>query len=106
MENYKMTPPINDESQETKLVSLAMKQAQERLENGTASSQMVTHFLRLGSIKAQVELEQLKLQNQLLEAKIKSEESGQEINRMVGEVLRALKSYSGQSFGEDDGDIY
>ena len=100
-----MTPPLNDEAQETKLVALALKQAQNQLENGTASSQIITHFLRLGSIKAQVELEKLELENRLLEEKILAERSGQQLNEMFGEVLAALKSYS-YIPGEPDVDLY
>jgi hypothetical protein len=94
MTKKNMTPPITDEGQETKLVALALNQAQKYLEEGTASSQIVTHFLRLGSLKAQVELEKLELENRLLEEKILAERSGQQLNEMFGEVLAALKSYS------------
>ncbi len=100
-----MTPPLNDEAQETKLVALALKQAQKHLEEGTASSQIVTHFLRLGSIKAQVELEKLELENRLLEEKIQAERSGQELNEMFAEVLVALKSYS-YSPGDPNADVF
>ena len=100
-----MTPPLNDEAQETKLVALALKQAQKYLEEGTASSQIVTHFLRLGSIKAQVELEKLELENRLLEEKILAERSGQELNEMFAEVLVALKSYS-YSPGDPNADVF
>lgn len=105
MTKHEMTPPINDEAQETKLVALALNQAQKYLEEGTASSQIVTHFLRLGSIRAQVELEKLELENRLLEEKILAERSGQELNEMFAEVLIALKSYS-YSPGAPDADVY
>ena len=100
-----MTPPLNDESQETKLIALAFRQSQEQLEDGTASSQIVTHFLRLGSLKAKVELEKLELENRLLEEKILAERSGQQLNEMFAEVLAALKSYT-YSPGESDADVY
>jgi preprotein translocase subunit SecA len=89
-----MTPPITDEAMESKMVALALQQAQKQLENGTASSQIVTHFLRLGSTRAQIELEELQLKNRLLEEKIASEQSGQRLSEMFQEVLAALKSYS------------
>lgn len=105
MKDKPMTPPLDDEAQETKLVALALKQAQKQLEEGTASSQIVTHFLRLGSIKAQVELEKLQLENRLIEEKILAERSGQQLNEMFGEVLAALKSYTYVP-GEPDVDVY
>lgn len=100
------TPPLNDEGLENKLVELAMSQAQEQLEQGTASSQIVTHFLRLGSIKASVELEKLALENKLLEEKIASEKSGQELQKMFAEVMSALKSYTYIPPGADDVDLF
>jgi DNA polymerase III delta prime subunit len=101
-----MTPPLNDETQENKLVALAFKQAQSQLEEQTASSQMVTHFLRLGSQKAKIELKKLELENKLLEEKILAERSGMELNNMLGEVLAALKSYSYRPPGEHDVDVF
>lgn len=93
MPKAKMSPPINDEASEKKLIALAMQQAQTQLEKGTASSQIVTHFLRLGSVRAQIELEELELKNKLLEEKILAEQSGQKVSEMVQEVLSALRSY-------------
>jgi DNA polymerase III delta prime subunit len=106
MEEVVMTPPLNDDSQENKLVALAFRQAQSQLETKSASSQVVTHFLKLGSRKAKIELENLKLQNQLLEEKILAERSGQELNNMLGAVLEALKSYSYLPPGEADVNIF
>jgi len=101
-----MTPPLNDTSQENKLVALALKQAQGQLEAGTASSQIITHFLRLGSLRAQVEVEKLELENRLLEEKIQAEQAGQRITEMVGEVLEALKNYSYAPPGGSHADIH
>ena len=106
MDRAASTPPITDESQENKLVSLAFGQAQVQLEERTASSQVVTHFLKLGSTKAKIELENLRLQNKLLEEKILAERSGQELNDMLGAVLDALKSYSYRPPGESDVDVF
>lgn len=106
MTKPKMTPPLNDEGMETKLVSLALRQAQKQLEDGTASSQVMTHFLKLGSIRAQVDLEQTKLQNKLLEEKILAERSEQQISEMIAEVLAAFKSYSAPSTGDFNDDPY
>lgn len=106
MEEQGMTPALNDESQENKLVALAFIQAQSQLEERTASSQVVTHFLKLGTKKAKVELENLKLQNKLLEEKILAERSGLELNSMLSEVLEALKNYSYRPPGEADVNVF
>lgn len=94
MDKQTITPPINDEELESKMVSLAIGQARKQLKAGTASSQIVTHFLRLASQRAQVELVKLQLENNLLEEKIQSERQGQQLNDMVQDVLEALQSYS------------
>lgn len=106
MPKQTITPPINDEVLENKLISLAFNQAKAQLEEGTASSQIVTHFLRLGSIKAKIELEKLELENQLLVEKIQAEQSGQKLNEMFGEVLAALKSYSYAPPGDSDENLF
>lgn len=106
MTKQTITPPINDEVLENKLVALAFKQAQAQMEDGTASSQIVTHFLRLGSIKSKIELEKLELENRLLEEKIQAEQSGQKLNEMFGEVLAALKSYSYAPPGDSDENLF
>lgn len=88
-----MTPPFTDLDQENKLIALAYSQAERELEEGTASSQIVTHFLKLGTQRAELEAEQIKLQNSLLEERILGERENQKISEMVNEVLSALRSY-------------
>jgi len=97
-----ITPPSTDEAAEAKLIALAFAQAQKELENQTASSQVVSHFLKLGSQRAQVELAKLELENRLLEEKIAAERSGAQINEMFTEVMAALKSYTVSPPGVDD----
>lgn len=106
MPKQTITPPINDEALENKLVSLAFAQAKAQMEEGEASSQIVTHFLRLGSVKAHIELEKLELENRLLEEKIQAEQAGQKLNEMFGEVLAALKSYSYAPPGDSNENLF
>ncbi len=106
MTKQTITPPLNDEALEIKLVALAFAQAKMQMEEGHASSQIVTHFLRLGSIKAQIELEKLELENRLLEERILAEQSGQKLNKMFGEVLAALKSYSYAPPGDSNENLF
>ena len=106
MNTQNMTPPLTDKSHENKLIALALRQTEKQLGNGTASSQIVTHFLRLSSVKAQVELEKLRLENRLLEARIEGEQQGQKLTEMMGEVLEALKSYSHVTPGDVDANLF
>lgn len=88
-----ITPPFDDDNQEKKLIALSYAQAEKELQDGTASSQIVTHFLKLGTARTELEHTQLQLQNSLLEEKILVERESQKITEMVDDVLRALRSY-------------
>lgn len=92
-EELMTTPPFDDEDQESKLIALAYSQAEKELAAGTASSQVVTHFLRLGTQRTKFEIAQIELQNSLLEEKIINEKEGQKLTEMVDSVLQALRSY-------------
>lgn len=86
---------ITVEGREQKLINLSMNIAEERLRDGTASSQIITHFLKLGTVQHQLELEQTKKENLLLEAKIKALESSERTERLFSEAIDAMKSYKG-----------
>ena len=105
MSELDISPSLDDEELENKLIALAYKQSEQQLMEGTASSQIVTHFLKLGTRKAELELEQAKLQNRLLEEKIISEQSAAEINQMFIDVMNELKNYKsdpGEEFYAND----
>lgn len=89
-----LTPALDDEAYEVKLISLALQTAEEQMLNGTASSQVITHFLKLGSIRSKIELESLILENQLLEEKIIAQKNNQKVYEMMDEVIAALRNYS------------
>ena len=101
-----MTPASNEEAEESKLVSLAFRQAERQLQDGTASSQVVTHFLKLGSRRAKVELTKLELEGRLIEEKIAAEKSGQHINELFTEVIEALKRYTYTPPGDPNADTF
>ena len=96
MPKQKINPSLNDEERENKLIELSYSHAEEQLASGTASSQVTTHFLKLGSRKAELELENTRLQNKLLEERIASERSSVEINQLFIQVMEALASYQGR----------
>ena len=85
----------SQEEREIRCVGLAMDVAEQQLLNGTASSQVICHFLKLGTIKEQEEVEKLKRENELLEAKRKAYESAEDIKALYGEAIDAMKLYSG-----------
>lgn len=95
-------PALTPEARESQMIALAMDLVEERLRNGTASSQETTHFLKLGTYKEQLEREKLETENKLLEAKIKSLESQSSSSALYQEALKAFTSYSGGSNYDDD----
>ncbi len=87
------------------MIALAVDLAERQLMEGTASSQVITHFLKLGTTKAELEKEKLKRENKVLEAKAKAIESSEEIKVLYENALRAMKDYAGfgdQNGGDDD----
>lgn len=97
---------LTPEARESQMISLAIDLAEKQLMEGTASSQVITHFLKLGSIKAQAELELLKTQKELAAAKADSYKSAQHIEELYSKAVDAMRSYSGMEADETDGEAY
>lgn len=93
-------PALTPEARENQLISLAIDLVEQRLIDGTASSQETTHFLKLASTKAKIEKEILLEQKKLIAAKTESLESSKEMKGLYEEALNAMKRYSGG--GSDD----
>ena len=85
----------SQEDREIRCIGLAMDLAEQQLLRGEASSQVICHFLKLGTIKEQEEVEKLRRENELLEAKRKAYESAEDIKALYGEAIDAMRLYSG-----------
>ena len=96
----KSHPASTPEEREQQVISLAYDLAEQQIRNGTASSQVITHFLKRGSIQAELELEKLKKENALLEAKTEAIESAQRIEALYANAIEAMKKYRGNSEDE------
>jgi len=94
---------LTPEGRESQLISLAIDLAEKQLREGTASSQVIAHFLKLGSTKAQIEKELLEKQRDLAEAKADSIKSGKRMDELYLQAVNAMKTYSGQE-EEPDGE--
>lgn len=90
-------PAATPEERENQLISLAFDRAEQQLRDGTASSQVITHFLKLGTVKAEYEVEKLKKENALLEAKTTAIESQEKIEKLYAGAIEAMKKYRGNS---------
>lgn len=100
----KMRPALTPESRENQLIHLATNLAEKQLREGTASSQVISHYLKLGTTVARLEKEKLEKENELLRAKTEDVQSRKEIKKLYVDALRAMKNYSGQD--DDDEDEY
>ena len=92
----KIRPALTPEAEENQCIHLAMQRAKEQLMDGTASSQVIVHFLKLGSSKEKIEKEILERQKELITAK-------KQTGDLYADAARALITYQGQS---DDEEFY
>ena len=89
-------PALSPEARENQLISLAVDLVEQRLRDGTASSQETTHFLKLASTKARVEKEILEKQAELISAKTEALQSTKRIEELYTNALNAMRNYGGQ----------
>lgn len=99
-------PATTPEARENEIVSLAMDLAERQIREGTASSQVITHFLKAGSLREQLEHERIEYENDLLKARKEKLESEARVEELYGEAIRAMRSYRSDSglAGEDESD--
>ncbi len=98
----KMRPASTPEAREDQLISLAVDLAEQQLREGTASSQVITHYLKLGSTRERKEQELLDGQIKLNIAKAESLDSSKRIEELYANALTAMKSYSGNGGAPDE----
>lgn len=96
----KRRPALTPEARENQLIALAVDLAEKQLIEGTASSQVITHYLKLGSTKEKIEKEILAEQKKLIEAKTEALVSAKNVEELYANALNAMKTYNGS--GEDD----
>lgn len=94
-------PATTPEARENQLISLAVDLAEKQLSEGTASSQVIAHFLKLGSTKERIEKEILESQKELIQAKTEVMKSAKRVEELYSNALNAMRTYSG-SKGDDD----
>lgn len=84
------------------MISLAVDLAEKQLMEGTASAQVITHYLKLGSTKERIEKEILERQKDLIEAKTRAYNRSDHIEELYAAAIQAMRKYSGQSEDEID----
>lgn len=97
-------PATTPEARENEMVSLAIDLAEEQIRAGTASSQVITHFIKLGSSRELLEQQRLAHENELTRVKIKAIESQEAVEKLYLEALQAMRSYAGDLPAVEDSD--
>lgn len=95
-------PAETVEGREAQIASMAYDLAERQIRDGTASAQVITHFLKYGSSRETLEKERLQKENALLEARVDSLHSSKRVEELYGEAIKAMRSYAGQLAEEDD----
>lgn len=95
-------PATLPEEREKQLQNKAFDLAERQLDNGSASSQVISMLIKGGSVREQLELERLRNENRLLNARIESMESAVRMEASIEAALEAFKSYRGETSYDPD----
>lgn len=100
-------PALTPEARENQLISLAIDVAERQLMEGTASAQVITHYLKLGSTKERLEMERLKRENEFLQAKTDALASSKHAEELYEKAVKAFRVYNGtEEVHDEDQDVY
>jgi microsomal dipeptidase-like Zn-dependent dipeptidase len=89
-------PASTSEGRDNQLISLAMDLAAKQMREGTASAQVITHYLKMGSPRERLEQERLVRENELLREKVESLSSAKRMEELYEQAIAAMRTYSGQ----------
>lgn len=92
------------EGRELELASAAYDLAEEQIRGGTASSQVITHFLKMGSTRERLEQQRIAHENDLLQVKREQIEGQKKVEELYLSALDAMRSYSGSPAELDAGE--
>lgn len=98
----KRPPAKTPEARENQLIELAVDLAEQQMIDGTASAQVITHFLKLGTTRAALETEKIKRENELLKAKTENLESQKHVEELYAEAIKAMRRYSGMGSEDEE----
>ena len=101
LDSSKLMSATTREARENQLIALAYDLVEQRIKDGTATSQETTHFLKMGSSRARYEEQLLKKQIDLMDAKREALESAKRIEELYSNALTAFRDYGGGIIGGD-----
>jgi hypothetical protein len=97
-------PATTPEAREGQMISLATDLAEQQIRDGSASSQVISHFLKLGSTRERLEQQRLEHEVELTQVKIQQIESQRRIEELYEEAIVAMRSYAGHSSDSEEND--
>lgn len=98
----RLRPATTPEARENQLIALAVDLAEQQLRDGTASSQVISHFLKMASSKERLEREMMMEQKKLLEAKTEAIQSAKRVEELYTKAMKAMRGYAGQDDEDDE----
>jgi hypothetical protein len=95
-------PATTPEARENQMIALAVDLAEKQLLKGTASSQVISHYLKMGSTKERLEKEILEQKKELMKAQTEAIQSAKRVEELYKDALNAMRTYSGRGGTDDD----
>lgn len=95
-------PALTAESQENYMISLAVAQAEEMLLEKKAPTPVLTHYLKLATVREQLALKKLEAESELMAAKKKAIDSDSEQAEMYKKAVEAMMLYQGRGSETDE----
>lgn len=96
-----MRPALTPEARENQMIALAVDLAEQQLRDGTASSQVITHYLKMATTRERLEKQLLEQEVKLKKAKTEALESAKRIEELYANAISAMKMYSGHGDSDD-----
>lgn len=100
-DSVRRRPAKTPEAREKQLIAAAVDLAEKQILDGTASSQVLTHYLKLGSVRNRAETEKIELEKELVQAKVDQIRSGARVEELYEAALHAMRRYQGNPQVDD-----
>ena len=101
-ETHRRPPARTPEEEENYMIGIAVKAAEKQILEGRASSQLLTHYLKLATVKERLEKEKLEAEVALIKAKKESLESQKQLEALYGDAIKAFAIYTGNETDDDE----
>ena len=104
-QEVKLRPALSPEAWENRQIYLANRLAEQQLLAGTASSQVITHFLKLGTTKNQLEIEKLRAETAKANAQAEAIKAGKRDAELLEKAMQCFSMYRGKENEEDSEEV-